>query len=111
MLQFKEYLVRAEQLKGVTSIDTGGNDSGLAAAQKVKKPGQNKEEVGLPWRRLIRGQMTMRVYCVGAAHDATGGLPRREQRTIFRPFQVPRAQPQEIDCSRSPGRAYDISFH
>ncbi|PNH05006.1 Vacuolar protein sorting-associated protein 4A, partial [Tetrabaena socialis] len=42
--KFKEYLDRAEYLKGVNGNDTGGNDSGTAAATKVRKPGQNKEE-------------------------------------------------------------------
>ena len=37
--QFKEYLERAEYLKGVVGQDSSGPENGAAAAQKVKKPG------------------------------------------------------------------------
>eukprot|EP00195_Chlamydomonas_chlamydogama_P002960 CAMPEP_0202920906 /NCGR_PEP_ID=MMETSP1392-20130828/77102_1 /ASSEMBLY_ACC=CAM_ASM_000868 /TAXON_ID=225041 /ORGANISM="Chlamydomonas chlamydogama, Strain SAG 11-48b" /LENGTH=434 /DNA_ID=CAMNT_0049614425 /DNA_START=1177 /DNA_END=2481 /DNA_ORIENTATION=- len=42
--KFKEYLTRAEYLKGVVGQDSTGPDNGAAAAQKVKKPGVGGKE-------------------------------------------------------------------
>jgi vacuolar protein-sorting-associated protein 4 len=43
-MQFKEYLARAEYLKGVTGQDSSGPENGAAAAQKVRKPGAGGKE-------------------------------------------------------------------
>ncbi|GIL68455.1 hypothetical protein Vafri_21726 [Volvox africanus] len=58
MAKFKEYLARAEYLKGVNGTDTGGNDSGTAAAQKVRKPGQNKEEEDNKEKEKLKAGLT-----------------------------------------------------
>ncbi|GIL89111.1 hypothetical protein Vretimale_16151 [Volvox reticuliferus] len=58
MAKFKEYLARAEYLKGVNGMDTGGNDSGTAAAQKVRKPGQNKEEEDNKEKEKLKAGLT-----------------------------------------------------
>ncbi|GFH09933.1 uncharacterized protein HaLaN_05164 [Haematococcus lacustris] len=42
--KFKEYLARAEYLKGLTGTESNGADAGAAAAQKVRKPGAGKED-------------------------------------------------------------------
>lgn len=44
--KFKEYLTRAEYLKGVVGQDSAGPDAGATAAQKVRKPGANGKEDG-----------------------------------------------------------------
>jgi len=55
MPQLKDYLNRAEYLKGVAGQDSGGSEQGSAptAAQKVKKPGA-KDEVSR-WSVHFRG--------------------------------------------------------
>ena len=50
-IQFKEYLARAEYLKGVSGQDSGGPENGnVTAAQKVRKPGVGgKDDVSHEW--------------------------------------------------------------
>lgn len=51
LVQFKEYLARAEYLKGVSGQDSGGPENGnVTAAQKVRKPGVGgKDDVSHEW--------------------------------------------------------------
>ncbi|KAG2446825.1 hypothetical protein HYH02_008385 [Chlamydomonas schloesseri] len=59
MAKFKEYLARAEYLKGVNGSENGGNnDSGTAAAQKVRKPGQAKEEEDNKEKEKLKAGLT-----------------------------------------------------
>ncbi|GFR49509.1 hypothetical protein Agub_g11549 [Astrephomene gubernaculifera] len=54
--KFKEYLSRAEYLKGITdNNDTAGNGSGTASAQRVRKPGQKEEDDNKEKEKLKAG--------------------------------------------------------
>ncbi len=74
--QFKEYLTRAEYLKGVVGQDSNGADNGAAAAQKVRKPGAGGKEdvsdgcwlpvVGVASCRCSGGAAATRSWCLCA---------------------------------------------
>jgi len=54
--QFKEYLTRAEYLKGISNQDSSGPETGGAAsAQKVKKPGTKDDDDNKEKERLKAG--------------------------------------------------------